>query len=62
MDENTRRQKTTRRMIQVLVTTVLQAAILFAFAGRLDWVWGWGYVGVYLGGILANALILTRIT
>ena len=50
-----------QRVTQVLVTTALQGAVLFGFAGRLDWAWGWGYIAVYLLMILANALILTRI-
>lgn len=61
MDVQTRRQKTVKRMTQVLVTTALQGALLIGFAGRLDWFWGWGYIGVYLLMILANALILSRI-
>lgn len=61
MDAQTRRQKTTRRMIQVLVTSALQGALLFGSAGRLDWIWGWGYMGIYLLMFLVNALILLRI-
>lgn len=61
MDVQTRRQKTVKRVTQVLVTTALQGALLMVFAGHLDWAWGWGYLGIYLLMILANALILSQI-
>lgn len=61
MDEQTRRQKTVRRMVQVLVTTVLQGLVLFSAAGKLRWGWGWGYIGFYLLMILVNASLLRRI-
>lgn len=61
MDAQTRRKKTIQRIVQVLVTTALQTAILFGAAGRLDWAWGWGFIGGSLLMILVNALILTWI-
>jgi protein-S-isoprenylcysteine O-methyltransferase Ste14 len=47
-----------RRMVQIGVMILLQAAILFAVAGDLAWVAAWVYLGVYVGLIGVNALIL----
>jgi protein-S-isoprenylcysteine O-methyltransferase Ste14 len=47
-----------RRMRQVVVTYLILAAILFISAGRLNWGWAWAYLGVSLGILLINALIL----
>ena len=49
-----------KRAVQVLLTTTFQAAVLFLSAGRLDWVWGWVYIGVYMVGILVNLIVLLR--
>lgn len=49
-----------KRVVQVLLTTTVQAAVLFLSAGRLDWVWGWVYIGVYLVGIIINLIVLLR--
>lgn len=49
-----------RRVIQVLAVTGFQAAILFLAAGRLDWLWGWVFVGLYLAGMAVNAVLLLR--
>lgn len=37
-----------RRMVQLLVLTLVQAAILFVSAGTLAWGAGWLYVGLYV--------------
>jgi protein-S-isoprenylcysteine O-methyltransferase Ste14 len=37
---------------------VVVAATLFIPSGRLDWIWGWGLVGIYAVWVAANALIL----
>lgn len=58
--EATVRQKMIKRMVQVLYTTAIQAAVLFLAAGTLKWAWGWGFIGVYLVGILINAVMLFR--
>ena len=47
-----------RRMWQVVIQTLLIAAILFIAAGRLDWVWLWAYLGVGAGILAINVLIL----
>jgi protein-S-isoprenylcysteine O-methyltransferase Ste14 len=49
-----------KRAVQVLLTTAFQGAILFLSAGRLDWAWGWVYIGVYLVGIVINLIVLLR--
>lgn len=47
-----------KRMLQVVLTIVVSAAILFISSGRLDWVMAWVYIGVGLGIVTANALII----
>lgn len=47
-----------RRMRQVVLTMLLLLAILLVSAGRLDWVWLWVYFGMYVGGLVFNALVL----
>ncbi len=47
-----------KRAIQVVTTYLLLAAILFVSAGRLDWGMAWLYLGVYLGVLVANLLIV----
>jgi protein-S-isoprenylcysteine O-methyltransferase Ste14 len=49
-----------KRMIQVVIQTVMIAAILFASAGSVRWVWVWVYLGVGVVILLANALVLPR--
>lgn len=48
------------RFLQVGFTALLQAVILFAASGRLDWLAAWAYVGVYVGAVAVNASILLR--
>ncbi len=47
-----------KRGLELVVTMVLQAAILFISAGRLDWVNAWVYIAIYLGAIGINSLVL----
>jgi protein-S-isoprenylcysteine O-methyltransferase Ste14 len=47
-----------KRMLQVVFTMLLQAAILFISAGRLDWVMAWAYLGVYVGIVAVNAVVI----
>lgn len=49
-----------RRMIQVIITLIIQAAILFLAAGQLDWDWAWVFLGLYLLGISINAWFMLR--
>lgn len=50
----------TKRMIQVFVQMVVIMAILLVSAGRLDWLWVWVYLGVSLGILFVNTLVLPR--
>jgi protein-S-isoprenylcysteine O-methyltransferase Ste14 len=47
-----------RRMLQVLLTYLGLAAILFLSSGDLAWAWAWAYLGVGLGILVINVLIL----
>ena len=47
-----------KRMLQVLLTYLVLAALLFLSAGDLAWVWAWAYLGVGLGILIINVLIL----
>jgi hypothetical protein len=47
-----------KRMLQVVFTLLLQAAILFVASGRLDWMWAWTYLGVGVGILVINSLVL----
>jgi protein-S-isoprenylcysteine O-methyltransferase Ste14 len=49
-----------RRLIQVAITFLIQAAILFISSGRLDWVMAWVYLGVLVGLFAINALVLLQ--
>jgi protein-S-isoprenylcysteine O-methyltransferase Ste14 len=51
-----------RRMLQVVVQFLILAAILFVAAGRLDWGMAWAYLGVYVGIIVINMLVLLRVS
>ena len=50
--------KILKRMLQVIITGLLMAVVLFISAGRLDWVWSWVYIGTYFIGIAINALVI----
>lgn len=47
-----------KRMLQVVITYLILAAILFISSGRLNWIWAWAYLGVGLGILLINVRIL----
>ena len=47
-----------RRLLQVGIALIVQAAILFIAAGRLDWLAAWAWIGLYLGMIVTLLLIL----
>lgn len=47
-----------RRLLQLLIFIVIQAAILFGASGRVNWLMAWVYLGVYVGLIAVNALVL----
>jgi protein-S-isoprenylcysteine O-methyltransferase Ste14 len=47
-----------KRMLQVVMTYLILAAILFVSSGRLNWLWAWAYLGVGFGIFVINAVIL----
>jgi hypothetical protein len=49
-----------RRVVQVVFVTAFQAAILFLAAGRIDWLWAWVFLGMYLTGLAVNGALLLR--
>ena len=54
----TLKQGLARWGIQVAVMILIQAAVLFLAAGRLDWTMGWAYTGLLVLNQLATALAL----
>jgi protein-S-isoprenylcysteine O-methyltransferase Ste14 len=47
-----------KRMMQVIITIVIQAAILFIASGGLHWLMAWAYIGVYVGIVIINSLFI----
>lgn len=47
-----------RRIGQILGMLVFQAAMLFLSTWRLDWGWGWAFLGLSVIGIALNAVLL----
>jgi protein-S-isoprenylcysteine O-methyltransferase Ste14 len=47
-----------KRMLQVVTTYLILAAVLFASSGRMNWIWAWAYLGLGLGILIVNASIL----
>ena len=47
-----------KRILQVVIQTLLIAVILFIASGRLDWVWAWAYLGVGVGILIINVLVM----
>jgi protein-S-isoprenylcysteine O-methyltransferase Ste14 len=47
-----------RRMMQIVLSIVIQATILFVTSGRLDWGMVWVYIGVSVGFVAVNAATL----
>jgi hypothetical protein len=45
-------------MLQVVITYLVLAAILFVSSGRMNWIWAWAYLGLGLGIIIINVSIL----
>ncbi len=47
-----------RRFLQIAGMILLQAILLFGSAGRLNWIAGWFYMGLYLVFIILNSVLL----
>jgi protein-S-isoprenylcysteine O-methyltransferase Ste14 len=48
------------RVLQIVIGFGLLAAVLFLAAGRLDWLWAWVLLGIYLVGVAINAVFMLR--
>lgn len=49
-----------KRIGTIAISFVLIAVILFLAAGRLNWMWAWVYLGIYVVTVLINAPIMLR--
>jgi protein-S-isoprenylcysteine O-methyltransferase Ste14 len=49
-----------KRVMQIGASLVILAAILFASAGRVDWVWAWTYLGASVANIIINFFLMPR--
>ncbi len=49
-----------KRAVQIGAALLVVATILFASAGRIDWVWAWAYLGTSVAFIFVNAFIMPR--
>lgn len=49
-----------RRVAQIAVVFIVEAALMFAGAGRLAWLWAWVYVGITLALVLGNGIVFLR--
>ena len=59
-DESAMKSKVVKRVLQVVVQFLILVVLLFISAGRLDWVWAWAYLGVSVGILMVNMLVLPR--
>lgn len=48
-----------RRLLQVVLQSLIIAAILFALSGRLDWMWAWAYLGVGAVLLVVNLFVMS---
>lgn len=51
-----------KRLIQIVVVFVIQAAVLFLAAGTLNWATAWIYFGVFVGLVIVNTFVLLKIS
>jgi protein-S-isoprenylcysteine O-methyltransferase Ste14 len=49
-----------RRLFQVTLVTTMQGTLLFAAAGRLDWLAAWVYLGLNFSSVVAISLVMMR--
>jgi len=48
------------RVAQIAIVLALEAAALFLSVGRLNWLWAWVFLGIYLLSIAINAVFMAR--
>lgn len=58
--ENTINKNIARRLLQVLVTMIVQGVILFAAAGTLHWIWAWMFMLLGIVILIINFFMLPR--
>ena len=56
--EKPRSSSPARLLLRLLVFVLVLAAILFLSAGRLDWITGWVYMGMYAAVTVAGVLLV----
>ncbi|HSF81643.1 MAG TPA: isoprenylcysteine carboxylmethyltransferase family protein [Anaerolineales bacterium] len=49
-----------RRIFQVLLTLAIAMAVVFISAGRLNFLWGWIYLGLALAALLCGAIYVLQ--
>lgn len=49
-----------RRAAQIGISILLLMAVLLLSAGKLNWLWAWVYLGIYLAGIAINSVFMLR--
>jgi protein-S-isoprenylcysteine O-methyltransferase Ste14 len=54
------KQGIARRVVQVLILIIFQAALLFVSSGRLNWLMAWVYIGFFIVAGLVNMTFLLR--
>jgi protein-S-isoprenylcysteine O-methyltransferase Ste14 len=54
------RKNILRRLLQVAVSIIITAIILFVAAGRLEWIYAWVYIIASVAVIIINSFILKR--
>lgn len=52
------RKRVLKRVLQISVQIILFAVILFVSAGRIDWLWAWTYLCLFVLVVIINAFIL----
>jgi protein-S-isoprenylcysteine O-methyltransferase Ste14 len=48
------------RGAQIAVVLIVEGALVFGAAGKVDWVWAWAYLALYVASIVVNATLLLR--
>jgi protein-S-isoprenylcysteine O-methyltransferase Ste14 len=48
------------RLAQIAVGFIFEAVVLFLAAGRLNWVWAWVFLGIYLVSVSVNSAFMVR--
>ena len=49
-----------KRIVEIVLTTLLYGVILFGAAGRLDWIRGWIALGIWSTGLLGMGIVIAR--